>query len=73
MSGGIDSSLITALLQSQQSSPVTTFSIGFEDASFNEAPYARKISEILGTNHIERYLTASDALEIIPSIPSLYS
>ena len=35
--------------------------------------YARKISEILGTNHIERYLTASDALEIIPSIPSLYS
>ena len=73
LSGGIDSSLITALLQSQQSSPVTTFSIGFEDASFNEAPYARKISEILGTNHIERYLTASDALEIIPSIPSLYS
>ncbi len=73
LSGGIDSSLITALLQAQSSQPVRTFTIGFEEAGFNEAPYARAVAAHLGTDHTETILTAADAQALIPQLPLLYS
>jgi asparagine synthase (glutamine-hydrolysing) len=73
LSGGIDSSLITALLQVKSSQPVRTFTIGFEEAGFNEAPFARAIAAHLGTAHHETMLTAADAQSLIPSLPELYS
>lgn len=74
LSGGIDSSLITALLQSQSPTPVTSLSVAFPDApAFNEAPYASAIADYLGTNHIEVPLTVTDALALIPQLTSTYS
>jgi asparagine synthase (glutamine-hydrolysing) len=78
LSGGIDSSLITALLQAQSSRPVRSFTIAFPDAGggesgFNEAPYARAVAAHLGTEHTEVALTASDARALIPALPRLYS
>lgn len=73
LSGGIDSSLITALLQAQSNRPVRTFTIGFEEAGFNEAPYARAVAAHLATDHSETILTAADAQALIPQLPRLYS
>lgn len=72
LSGGIDSSLVTALMQTQAEKPVRTFSIGFEEAQFNEAPYASQIAGHLGTEHTELYVRPSDALEVIPNLPDFY-
>lgn len=72
LSGGIDSSLITSIMQSQDSGKINTFTIGFNEDIFNEAEYAKKISNHLGTNHHEFYLPASDALDIIPLLPDIY-
>lgn len=73
LSGGIDSSLITALLQSQSSSKIKTFTIGFENKEFNEAPFSKNIAKYLGTDHREFYLTSKDAQEIIPKLNQIYS
>lgn len=78
LSGGIDSSLITALLQVRSSRPVRSFTIAFPDAGsgeagFNEAPYARAVAQHLGTDHTEVPLTAGDAQALIPQLPRLYS
>jgi asparagine synthase (glutamine-hydrolysing) len=73
LSGGIDSSLIAALLQRQSSQPLRTFTIGFEEAGFNEAPHARAVAEHLGTSHSETLLTSADARALIPQLPQLYS
>lgn len=73
LSGGIDSSLITALLQSNSRRPVRSFTIGFEEVGFNEAPYARDVALHLGTDHQETLLTSADARELIPQLPALYS
>ena len=72
LSGGIDSSLVTAILQKSTSTPLNTFSIGFEDTTYNEAPHAEKIAQYLGTRHTEHYCTAQDALNIIPLLPEIY-
>ncbi len=72
LSGGIDSSLITALMQSSSNKPIKTFSIGFEEDSYNEAAKAKEISSYLGTDHTEMYLNSNDALKIIPEIPYIY-
>lgn len=72
LSGGIDSSLVVALMQEVSHAPVKTFSIGFEQADFNEAPYARAVAEALGTEHVEHYVTAAEALEVIPRLPVMY-
>ncbi|MCP9910752.1 asparagine synthase (glutamine-hydrolyzing) [Cyanobium sp. BA20m-p-22] len=72
LSGGVDSSLVTALLQAQSSRPVRTFTIGFDEAGFNEAPYARAVAAHLGTDHSETVLTAADARQLIPSLATLY-
>lgn len=74
LSGGIDSSLITALLQAQSPRPVRSFTIAFPDSpGFNEAPFAAAVAAHLGTDHTEVVLTAKDALVLIPQLPLLYS
>jgi asparagine synthase (glutamine-hydrolysing) len=74
LSGGIDSSLITALLQAGSGRPVRSFTIAFPDTpGFNEAPYAAAVAAHLGTQHSEVALTAADAQALIPSLPRLYS
>jgi asparagine synthase (glutamine-hydrolysing) len=72
LSGGIDSSLVTALMQVQSSGPVKTFSIGFHEAEYDEARYAAAVAKHLGTQHTELYVTASDAREVIPLLPCIY-
>jgi asparagine synthase (glutamine-hydrolysing) len=72
LSGGIDSSLIVALMQAQSSRPVRTFTVGFENAAFNEAPFAAAVARHLGTDHTELTVTEAEAREVIPALPSLY-
>jgi asparagine synthase (glutamine-hydrolysing) len=72
LSGGIDSSLIVALMQSQSSRPVNTFTIGFKEDTYNEAKFATQVASHLGTNHNEIYVGANDVMDVIPSLPQLY-
>ena len=72
LSGGVDSSAIVALMQAQSTSRVRTFSIGFQDDLYNEATYAKRVANHLGTDHTEWYVSAKDALEVIPLLPLLY-
>lgn len=72
LSGGIDSSLVTALAQNASSEKLKTFSIGFDDAKHDESGFARKVSEHLGTEHHEYRVTEKDALELITEIIPQY-
>ena len=72
LSGGIDSSTIVALMQAQHTRPVNTFSIGFDEADYDEAVYAKGVAAHLGTNHVELYVTPREAREVIPSLPQYY-
>ena len=73
LSGGIDSSLVVALMQSQSSQSVKTFTIGFNEEGFNEAEHARAIAKHLGTTHTEMFVTPNQAMDVIPQLPSLFS
>jgi asparagine synthase (glutamine-hydrolysing) len=73
LSGGIDSSTIVSLMQSQSTKPIKTFTIGFDDTGYNEAHHAKAISDHLGTDHTEWYLTPQDARSIIPELPKIWS
>jgi asparagine synthase (glutamine-hydrolysing) len=72
LSGGIDSSTIVALYQKHSSIPVRTFSIGFEQAAYNEAEDAKAVAKHLGTIHHEQYVTADAARDVIPLLPGMY-
>lgn len=72
LSGGIDSSAITALYQRQSTIPIRTFSIGFREQGFDEARYAAGVARHLGTVHHEMYVSDEDAREIIPLLPKFY-
>lgn len=72
LSGGVDSSTIVALMQQQASQPVKTFTVGFEEAGFDESPYALAVAQHLGTNHSELFVTSAEAQAVIPSLPTIY-
>ena len=72
LSGGVDSSLIVALMQEVCDKPVKTFSIGFEERSFNEAAFAREVATYLGTDHYEKYISQKDVIDIIPNLGRVY-
>lgn len=72
LSGGYDSSLITAIAQQLSSQPVKTFCIGFHEKGFNEAVYAKQIAAHLGTDHTELYLTGKDMIPLVESMPEYY-
>lgn len=72
LSGGVDSSLVVALMQAQSSAPVRTYTIGFSESDYNEATHAKAIAKHLGTEHTELYVSPKDALDIIPRLPDIY-
>ncbi len=72
LSGGIDSSLIVALMQAQSARPVRTFTIGFHDEGYDEAPHAKRVAAHLGTEHTELYVSGEDALAVVPGLARMY-
>ena len=72
LSGGIDSTTISAIMQKNSLNKIKTFSIGFKESDYNEAVYAKEIAHYLGTDHNELYLTAHEAQEFIPLIPRYF-
>ena len=72
LSGGTDSSLVLALMQAQSKQPVRSFSIGFHEQEYDEAPHAKSIANHLGTDHTELYVGSKEALAVIPDLPGMY-
>jgi asparagine synthase (glutamine-hydrolysing) len=72
LSGGIDSSTVVALMQARSSRPTKTFTIGFDEAGFDEAPHAREVARHLGTDHHEIRVTSEETRSIVPQLPETY-
>ena len=72
LSGGVDSSTVVALMQTQSSQPIKTFSIGFQEERYNEAAHAKAVAQHLGTEHTELYVTPNDCMQVIPRLSTLY-
>jgi asparagine synthase (glutamine-hydrolysing) len=72
LSGGVDSSVVVALMQAQSAKPVKTFTIGFREDAYNEAVHAAEVAKHLGTEHTELYVTPAEAMAVIPRLPDMY-
>lgn len=72
LSGGVDSSTVVALMQSQSTKPIKTFAIGFNEPGYNEAEFAKEVARHLGTQHTELYVNAEEALSVIAKLPKVY-
>jgi len=72
LSGGVDSSVVVALMKAANAGPVKTFTIGFEQAEFNEAPHAAAIARHLGTEHTELMVTSREALDVVPRLADMF-
>ncbi len=72
LSGGIDSSLVTAIMQSQSPTPIRTFTLGFDSPEFNEAEHASAVARHIGTDHTEYHVTGVDAQSIAPDLGATY-
>lgn len=72
LSGGVDSSLLVAMMQAQTAAPVQTFTIGFDEPGYNEAMHAKRVAQALGTEHTELYVTPAEAMAVIPRLPAMY-
>lgn len=72
LSGGIDSSIVAALMQAESSAPVKTFSIGFHERDYNEASFAKEVAVHLGTDHTELYVSPAEAMAVIPALPTIF-
>jgi asparagine synthase (glutamine-hydrolysing) len=72
LSGGYDSSVVSAVLQKNSTQKIKTFTIGFSEEKWNEAPHAKKIAEHLGTDHHEYYCTTKEAQDIFPKLADIY-
>jgi asparagine synthase (glutamine-hydrolysing) len=72
LSGGVDSSVVVALMQAHNEQAVNTFSIGFHEKEFNEAEHAKAVAKHLGTRHTELYVTPDDALAVVPGLAGMY-
>ncbi len=69
LSGGVDSSLVAAVMQAIADKPISTFTIGFKEKEFDEAPYARAVAQYIGSDHQEYYVSANDGLALVEDIP----
>lgn len=72
LSGGVDSSTVVALMQSQSARPVKTFTIGFSEEGYSEAVYAKAVAKHLGTEHTELYVTPEQAVGVVPQLATQY-
>jgi asparagine synthase (glutamine-hydrolysing) len=72
LSGGVDSSIVTALMQAESRIPVRTFTVGFNESAYDEAPFAKAVARHLGTDHTELYMSEDDVVEVIPKLPAIY-
>ncbi len=72
LSGGIDSSTVAAMMRTKSNATVRTYSIGFDEKGFDEAPHAKSVARHLGTEHTELYMSPREALNVIPELPTIY-
>ena len=72
LSGGIDSSLVVAIMQELSSSPIKTFSIGYKDKAYSESEFAKAIAEYIGTDHSTLIVEPNDVVALVPELPLVY-